>query len=642
MSRVRAYRLVAGLCLVAVAAQPVGARIASAARSASTVGTAILADQIPTIVRGGQATLLRSHAAADTLSINLSLPLRDQAGLDAFIAQQASHGVYLSQDQFNAAYAPTARQVQDVEQWAAAHSLQPSFISGDNTLITLRGATGAVDAALNVSISDYRGPGGEQFYSASQDATLPAALGVQAVSGLSDLRHWHPLHRVAARAVLSRALNRAGGYLPSDYRAAYDVAGHGYDGTAQTIGFTLWGTSVPDSDLASFAANTGDVRMSAGTGPDQNQWLPVNGGSTATDALVETALDVQSAHGIATHAHLKYWLGDESCSGGQCGGTDVGLEGASPPRPRTAPSMSSATAAGGEAASASDPFISATTASFQHAVAVGTTFYFSSGDTGSNSGGTGLAISLHLRSTFSNARSAARRTDVPLSASSLTRSGTARRASAEPNHRGSILCRASSAVVRVASSADASNRTNLGMAALAIGPIQSAPSVGTLAPPCLLPPGPSIDAGPDSRGFQAISPKANTTRRGWMSIAGCPIRDRRDQLGQSSAGRVRLAPRGIDLAERLGHAPADGIVPKRESLDQIGNGLPRGDRSSRCHGSRLAGFQPLIGHRLDQVGKRCHPALAQPRGYGVGPRPFLFRTRPQPLQRLDRLVPGIA
>ena len=51
---------------------------------------------------------------------------------------------------------------------------------------------------------------------------------------------------------------RSGGYFPSDLRALYDVTGHGFDGTGQTLGFTLWGAGERQAAMTAFATATGD------------------------------------------------------------------------------------------------------------------------------------------------------------------------------------------------------------------------------------------------------------------------------------------------------------------------------------------------------------------------------------------------
>ena len=146
------------------------------------------------------------------------------------------------------------------------------------------------------------------------------------------------------------------------------------------------------------------------------------------------------------------------------------------------------------------------------------------------------------------------------------------------------------------------------MAALAIGPIQSAPSVGTLAPPWLRPPGPSIDAGPDSRGFQAISPKANTTRRGWavpsQDVPSATAATNSAKLG----GPLRLATRYLWPTASATLLPTESF-PSARALTRSGTASLAGTDLPDRHGSRLAGFQPLIADRLDQVGNAAIPHL---------------------------------
>ena len=52
---------------------------------------------------------------------------------------------------------------------------------------------------------------------------------------------------------------RSGGYFPADLRGLYDITGHGFDGTGQTIGFTLWtARRAPGGDDARSRPTTGD------------------------------------------------------------------------------------------------------------------------------------------------------------------------------------------------------------------------------------------------------------------------------------------------------------------------------------------------------------------------------------------------
>jgi subtilase family serine protease len=360
---------------------------------------------VPTLVLNHQAVPIGVRDPAAQLTINLVLPLRNSAALAAYVANEADRGIYLTQQQFNDQFGVPASQVGAVRQWGLLHGLQTTFTASDGTIVSLRGSTAAVAAALQVAINTYRGPDGRVFYANAQDPILPAALGVLTVDGLNNIPRFHTLSQARSLAVFHaaapRPFNNGNGYWPADFRLAYDV-GHGYDGTGQVIGFTLWGAPVPNSDFQNFATATGEPKIIGGaaqnggtstsTTADQIDWIYSNGVDTSTDAQGETAMDTEYAHGMAPHAHLRYWLGDETCDpiSGDCGGSDQGLENAismaaSDPQVHAV----SNSWGGGEAPSLTDPFYFATNQEFQHAVSVGTTFYFSSGDTGTDSGGPG-------------------------------------------------------------------------------------------------------------------------------------------------------------------------------------------------------------------------------------------------------------
>jgi hypothetical protein len=113
---------------------------------------------------------------------------------------------------------------------------------------------------------------------------------------------------------------------------------------------------------------------------------------------VETALDIEAAHAVATHVGMKYYASDwasvtppgSGLTNAGCNGSDVGLEMAieDAANDPTLHSVSNSWAFGGEAEwGASDPFLLASENSFQLAAAAGTTFYFSTGDSGTYESG---------------------------------------------------------------------------------------------------------------------------------------------------------------------------------------------------------------------------------------------------------------
>ena len=259
-------------------------------------------------------------------------------------------------------------------------------------------------------------------------AKVPARLGVQSISGLSDIDRFFTDAQLTAAAahahgttsgpqgVLTRS---GGGYYPEDLRSMYDVAGHGVDATGQTIGFTLWGAGETQAAMTQFATTTGDTPITvdapcvasgnspsapssctAGT-PAANHLESIleNGNTNGTSGNfefagnAETALDIEQAHGMATGAAMKYYLSDCSntvpvgsgLSNATCNGSDVGMEEAveDAADDPTLHTVSNSWGYGGDAEwGNNDPFKLATESSFAIAAAAGTTFWFSTGDNG--------------------------------------------------------------------------------------------------------------------------------------------------------------------------------------------------------------------------------------------------------------------
>jgi len=289
-----------------------------------------LVGRLPDAVAHGRARLHHHHNGAAALTLGIGLAPRDTARLDALITAASNpaspdDGHYLTQQQYKDEFAPTDAEVQAVRDWATGAGLRVERVSPDNLLVTVRGTAGVVERALGVTLNDYSAAG-QDFTANDHDAAVPSGLDIRAISGLSTLHRFHviPPH--------TSGLRGSGYYVPQDLRAAYNVAPVG-DGTAagQTIGLTLWGTALAQSDLDTFAANTGTPRLVGGqAGADGVDWIYSNGASADTHELMETAMDVEYAHGVAPGVHLTYWLGDcaYNAATGACDPSDVGLENA--------------------------------------------------------------------------------------------------------------------------------------------------------------------------------------------------------------------------------------------------------------------------------------------------------------------------
>ncbi len=348
-----------------------GANVLPGARSAqAAVGGA--SGNTPPPVAHGRASLRGHHDAESSLRVNVGLAVRNSHQLDALIKAASTpgnpgYGHYLTDAQYMATYAPTPGEVQAAKAWLASRGLKVTGVSRDHLLLHVRATAGHAERAFGVTINDYR-YNGRDFYSNDRDPTIPADLHVQHVSGLSNYDVYRP-------AVASN-----GGLEGSDFRTAYDITG---DGKGQTIGFTLWGRELPQSDYDGYAAATGTTKLTiGGTGDDGLDFIQVDGAST-TNSDGEIALDTQVAHAVAPSIHETYWLGVDNS------GTtleDVINDAAN-----------SGLAVISNSFECDNCSIDANEeTSFQHAASVGTTFYFSSGDNGASAGRSYPAVSQYV------------------------------------------------------------------------------------------------------------------------------------------------------------------------------------------------------------------------------------------------------
>jgi len=374
--------LITGLGFQAKHAGASGRHISRPSRT--RFGLVRLDTAVPDPVHALHARAAGTVAPQSTLLLTLGLPLHNEAALNAFIETQAIHGRYLSQSQFDARFGAPLLHVARVEHWARGQGFRVLYVSPDRLTITVQGTAARAAAAFRVHLDRYR-LGSRMIFANSTDPKVPASLGLQTVTGLDNIQ-------TPEVVGLHRDDVPSNGYLPSNLRAAYDLGSN--DASGQTIGAVLWGSPVSDSDFAAFAKLTGDPKLVSCTGcrgPDRIQWIQVKHKNKDHD-LGEQALDAEYLHGMAPHSHIKFFLGGD--------GSNAGLELAMA-RAASDPSIhivSDSWGVGGVRSLNKRPFIRQTTNTLKHAVAVGTTFYFSTGDAGANSGCNNPAKSCGLAS----------------------------------------------------------------------------------------------------------------------------------------------------------------------------------------------------------------------------------------------------
>jgi subtilase family serine protease len=272
----------------------------------ATVGARELYGDTPAPVAQDQALLRGPYASDAVLSLNVGLAVRQSSELNELIQAASTpggpeYGHYLTNAQYLATYAPTSVEVSAVAAWLRGQGLDVTGASPDHLLVYVRASTAAVEHAFGVTINSYS-LDRREFHSNDRDPSVPAGLSIEAVSGLSN----YDVAQAAATCTGSVC-----GYNGTDFRTAYNVSG---DGKGQTLGFTLWGTGLPQSDYTEYAKATGTTALKVGaSGEDGLEFIPVGGASTQHESG-EVALDTQSAHAVAPGVHETYWLGHDNSS----------------------------------------------------------------------------------------------------------------------------------------------------------------------------------------------------------------------------------------------------------------------------------------------------------------------------------------
>lgn len=114
-------------------------------------------------VRINQAQAMGRLPANQIMSLNIVLPLRDQAGLERLLSDiydpsSPSYRHYLTVQEFTAQFGPTQADYDAVVQYAKSNGLTVVGGSRDGMDVQVKGPVSAVQAAFHVNIHTYQHP----------------------------------------------------------------------------------------------------------------------------------------------------------------------------------------------------------------------------------------------------------------------------------------------------------------------------------------------------------------------------------------------------------------------------------------------------------------------------------------------------
>jgi subtilase family serine protease len=302
------------------------------------------------------ANLVGRVAADERITIQVQLALHNQAAAEAELAEisdpdSARYGQFLTDDEFNAKYAPTAEEVGAVTSHLQKAGLQIHAIPGNNAFVSAEGTAAQVEKAFSTELGLYKA--GDAVKRAPINSVLmPSSIqsNVSTVMGLIQPTQYGPkavahgyLRRASAAAMVAAKNPHAHpsdstgggtcsewygqvadttdpaypgygpltyapcGYHPGHIRSGYgftDIIRRGNDGTGQSIAIVdafLSPTLLVDAQT--YAANNDpDYPMKAAQ--LKTVWGPGQTQEPDTGWYGEQTLDVEAAHAMAPGATI--------------------------------------------------------------------------------------------------------------------------------------------------------------------------------------------------------------------------------------------------------------------------------------------------------------------------------------------------
>jgi subtilase family serine protease len=264
----------------------------------------ILPGHVPKIVP--KLTPIGTLPLTNRLNLAIGLPLRDKAGLDAFLASvynpaSTNYRHYLTPAQFTARFGPTPAEYAAVVAFAQKNNLRITAQHSDRLLLDVNGAVGDIQRAFHVTLRTYRHPSeARDFYAPDTEPSVDASLPISDISGLNNYMRPHPqsLRRQDAHPLNAAPQSGSGPngtYFGNDFRAAY-LPNVSLTGTGQMVGL-LELDGFYSNDITSFESAAGITPVTVQTVlVDGYDGTPTTGPDSGNN---EVSLDIEMAISFA-------------------------------------------------------------------------------------------------------------------------------------------------------------------------------------------------------------------------------------------------------------------------------------------------------------------------------------------------------
>ena len=277
-------------------------------------------------IQGGQAQMVGTPSAAQVMNLDIVLPVRDRAGLQALAAQitdpqSPMFRHYITPAEFTERFGPTQADYDTVRSYMEERGLKVTGGTRDGMDLQVTGTIDKVEKAFHVTMRNYKHPTENRtFFSPDREPTTDMAVKLWHVSGMDNFSIPKPKYvkradyaaakGISEEAVVSHATTGSGpsaSFLGSDMRAAYYGSGS-LTGAGQHVAlFEYYGTDL--ADLTTYYKNIGQTNKVPVT------LISTDGTSTSCTAKQkcddgEQELDITQALGMAPGlAGLEMYVG---------------------------------------------------------------------------------------------------------------------------------------------------------------------------------------------------------------------------------------------------------------------------------------------------------------------------------------------
>lgn len=193
-------------------------------------------------VSTGQAEWVDRLPAAQSLRLNIMLPLRNEAELDELLQeiydpQSPSYHHFLSVEEFTERFGPSQEDYNAVIRFAQANGLMVTDRAPNRLVVDVQGSVEKIERAFHVNMGMYRHPTEDRnFYAPDQEPSTDLPFAVWHIAGLDNFSIPHPasLKRAPLAKSGTTGSGPSGYFIGSDMRAAY--YGGTLTGSGQSVG----------------------------------------------------------------------------------------------------------------------------------------------------------------------------------------------------------------------------------------------------------------------------------------------------------------------------------------------------------------------------------------------------------------------